>query len=272
MIKGQTKKVFFNIRLNQQKPYDDRLQLSSLTNLAAELPLAERYAGLMFWVLDIQALYWFEADLTTPLPFFASVSSSVILGIEVADQDYTNLTAVLNATGPSLGSVVYVDPLGVAFVWDGSSWKYAWGTYTADTAAELLAIPAGLLKPSSPARVLGNPMVIDDLGGVSSLVTVVSSLPGSLHSGYYLVNGSLYVAVGGTAYRINDKTYVANIGLGIGTTNINHALNTPYVRGVCWITSLNELVPLPLKYVNDNNSTVDSRVAVSGTVVVFAEN
>jgi hypothetical protein len=274
MIKKQTRIVFSNIRLNQNRPYDDRETISSLANIATELPLAERYSGLMFWVTDISQLYWFEADVTTPVNFFASATSTVILEVTQSDQDYSGLVAALNSTGPETGTVINVYPLGVAFAFDGTNWQYAYGTYTADTDAEILTVPSALLRPNTRAVSGGAAKVINDALGISPIVTVTGSVPGSFNSGYYLVNGSLYRAVGGSIYRINNKTYINGaFSAGAGITNIAHNLNTPYVRGIMWISTLNELVPISLKYVDANTSALDTRVAVSGvTVIIFAEN
>lgn len=275
-MKKQVKVIFYTFRPNKQSPLDDRQTVSSLAAIATELPLAERYAGLIFWVTDIETFYCFEEDLNTPINFRESIVSSDTKGIVVAGEDYSGLLATLNALDATsaIGQLVSVFPLGVTYKFDGTVWTWAFGDYSVSTAGEFNAIDNSLKRVGARVIVGSVINIIKSDFSLSTEVIVVSSKPVTPENDrYYLVNGILYYSVGGGFYKIGSASYVAaGIELAIGDTVITHNLNSPYIRGIFWINSLSTLAQLSLTYVDANNSSVNSRTDQTGTIVLIADN
>jgi hypothetical protein len=275
-LKKQVKTLFYTFRTNKQSPLDDRIQVASLSTIATELPVSERYQGMIFWVKDIETFYCFETDLTVPVNFRASIVSSDTKGILYPSQSYSTLLSDLTALSPSMniGSVVGIFPLGVSYKFDGTNWLYAYGDYSADTLIHFDTIDNSLLVAGRRAIIGGAIRVINADFSLSPEVTIVSVAPVSPENDrYYLVNGILYYSIGGGFYKIGGKVFVAaGTELIAGDTNITHGLNSPYVRGMLWISELNELCALSLKYVDANNSSINSRVDVTGTLLIVADN
>lgn len=68
--------LIFNI--TQPAPIDSRGTISSINNLATEIPLAVRHTGLLSWVEDIKSFYYFKdgVDDSHFIPF--SISNNIV--------------------------------------------------------------------------------------------------------------------------------------------------------------------------------------------------
>jgi hypothetical protein len=270
MNKFVTKTIFYNFRLNKGQPLDDRSQISSLTNIAAELVPEERYAGMLFWVQDIELFYTFHADLATPVSFRDAIVTSDKKGFVVPADDYANLLVRLNAINPVIGQQILIMPLGVTFQYDGVSWNYAFGEYIVDTDETFLSIPVSLRERAATVILgLDDKIILSD-GTLSDVVITGSVMPIDPEEGrYYSINGVLYFFLGGVAFKIGKNDYVAtNVTLGIGDTLITHNLNSPYVRSIFWINTTNALVQPQQDFVDADKITINSRVVVTGTILV----
>ena len=248
MKKRQISKIFYNFRVNGDSPLDDKLVLSNLANINTELPIEDRYLGLLFFVTNIKKYYTFTDDLNTPVLFSDSILSSQKNGIfiDTSSNDYSNLPTLLGNTNPKLGNIVTVYPLQVSFIFDGTNWKYFNGKYNGTTPL-LLTIPQQLRQT--------NALLISEIGGVSIwnnqgnitpeiLVITDPTFTNNPYPGlpistlqtnrYYLVNGLLYyVFNNGQYFLIGDKVaFFQNQLIGIGETTIIHNLNTSYIRGL----------------------------------------
>jgi hypothetical protein len=275
-MKKQVKKIFYSFTINRQTPLDDRIILSSLDNLATELPLNTRYLGQIFWVTDIEDFYCFEADLNNPVNFRQSAIARNIQGITVTDTEngYADLLADLNELqNVPLGQVVAVFPLGVAFKWNGTSWSYAFGIFNVPDTNSFAQIDASLLATNARVSVNGTLYIVTSALGLSTQLITVQPTGTPENERYYLLNGTLFIGLAGTLYKLGTKSFVAaNTTLNIGNSQITHNLNSPYVRGIIWIESINKLCDLSLTYMDANNSIVNSRVEATGTLVILADN
>lgn len=270
-MENQTKYLFYGLSRNSQNPLDSRFTISSLSNIINELPINNRYKGLIFYITDIQKHYLFLDDLNNPFPLQQLLTNSQINGI--TSSNYVNLITDLNNTNPNIGSLVTVYPLGVTFIFDGT-WKYFNGEYIGTTLTEIVSIP-NLLKQSNKLINIGTTKYAfnNDLT-ISTEIIILSNQPTIIENNrYYQINGILYIGLNSILYKLSEKYLLLNdYNLIIGNNLINHTFNSSYVCGIIWINNviagINEIIPLKIKIVGANKIHIESQYNVTGNILL----
>ena len=147
--------IFHNFRVTKNIPLDNRLIVQEIANIDTELPIKQRYPGLIIFIEDViidnvkGQLFYFGNDLATPLPLFQSILGVTIKQLTLTENVYGNLLNSLNATSPLPGNIVLVLPLDVAFIYDGNNWKYFVGVYKVTNEEIFNSIPDSLKNVDS---------------------------------------------------------------------------------------------------------------------------
>jgi len=272
MKKIQVTPIIYSLRVSGGSPLDDKTRISSLDNILTELPLIHRFDGLIFWVVDIQKYYCFDIDLTLAKPLSDLLSETN--GLAITSVDYTNLLSDLNNTTQKLGSLITVFPLGVTYVFDGTVWKYHSGIYRGDTTTlnnTLKNVGSKIILPNNSVKIFNADFTLSDE------VIVVTVLPETIENNrYYLVNGILYFVLGNTSYQLGGKNFIVTAkALVVGNNQITHNLKSTYIRGLFWINNIGgtgRLITLFLSPIDINNANIDSRLAITGNLIISTEN
>lgn len=269
--------LFYGLTRNSQNPLDPRFEISSLTSINTELLIEYRYAGLIFFVKDINKHYLFLNDLNTPIALQTLLSNGQINGILSAD--YSNLLTSLNATNPTLGSLVTVFPLKVTFIFNGTTWEYFNGTYTTATELELDSIVNQLRSINKPI-LINNIKYLFNYDLTKSTEIIISPIIPIVkeQNRYYDINGILYLSINNQFFKLSEKfLFLENYSLIVGINNIIHNLNSSYISGLIWINSLNDLNPvnklIQLNIEIDssdvlNKSNIISSLPVTGNILL----
>ena len=142
--------IFHNFRVTKNIPLDSRIIINSLSTIETELPLQQRYDGMIFFVEDavINGItgshYYFGKNLSNPIPLLQAIVSGDIQQIITGEINYSNLNTLLNATNSSAGNIVTIKPLDITVIFDGSVWKYFSGKYKISVESVYLNIPTNL--------------------------------------------------------------------------------------------------------------------------------
>jgi hypothetical protein len=227
------------------------ITISSLSKLATELPVANRYKGLIFLVSDattsngsttdgtVGKLYVFESNITTPVLLSDVSLQYIIHQVTNSAEDYYNFVDLLNQTYSKVGNIITIMPLGITVIYDGNLvWRYLTGTFKVSSEDVYNDIPQSLLKVGATVIINSTTekIILSDYT-LSDPVIVVDSLPTSLENWrYYSVNGVLYYVIGGVAYLMNDKISIITQTLSSGNNEITHTLNSDFI--LCYMKIL----------------------------------
>jgi hypothetical protein len=238
-----------SFRVRNNIPVDTRFIIQSLSTIDTELPLKYRYEGLIFFVLDqeifdgvevtgVGVFFCFEADLTKPVPLSEISSRFIVTFVGGFNGDYSTLFTKLNGSFPKIGSIIYIDELGICVIKTGETendWKYAFGTYNVTTEEEFLTIPLALREPGKVVLESGTEKIIlnNATRTLSNVVLVYSRKEDiTLYQNYryYLINGFLNYYIGNTLYPVGDKfIYLDSTNLQEGLNDIIHNFNTTHI-------------------------------------------
>jgi hypothetical protein len=232
------------------------ISIDSLTTLNDELPLANRYNGLIFFVKDatlsdgtstngiVGKLYYFESDLVTPLPLYNLGLQYIIHQLIIDDEEnYADLIDLLNTTYSRPGNIVTILPLNVTFLFDGTNWKYLIGNYNTSTEEIFALIPQILLEKNK--RVIINnsieKIILSNLS-LSDEIIIVTELPiNGENNRYYSINGNLWFFINGKYYQVNNKFELQTITLIKGSNIITHSLKSEFVLTFLKILNIENL-------------------------------
>lgn len=271
--------LFYGLTRNSQNPLDPRFVISSLTSINTELLIEYRYAGLIFFVKDINKHYLFLNDLNTPIALQTLLSNGQINGIISAN--YNNLLASLNATNPTLGSLVTVFPLKVTFIFNGTTWEYYQGIYNVANDTELDSI-INQLRSVNKEILIGSTKYLFNSDLTKSTEIIISTIIPIIkeQNRYYDINGILYLSINNQFFKLSEKfLFLENYNLNIGINNIIHNLNSSYISGLIWINNLNELnylnklIPLNIEMDSSdllNKSNIISSLPITGNILLIA--
>jgi len=274
-MENQTKYLFYGLSRNSQNPLDPRQKISSLNNINDELSINYRYNGLIFYVEDINKLYVFLNDLQNPIDLQTLLTNGQING--VFSNDYITLITSLNNTNPTIGSLVTVFPLSVTFLFNGTTWEYFNGIYKVLNDTELNSIPIVLRKVNKDILMGStNPVKYifkTDLTKSTEIIETTSIPIASQieNNRYYSINGILYISLNSKLYKLSENFYFdINKNLIVGDNQINHNLNSTYIRGLIWINNsiTNELFELKIKIVDLNNCIIPSQLNITGKLLL----
>ncbi len=285
-MKNSIKYLIYGLSRNSQNPLDPRFTITSLSNLSTELILEHRYGGLIFFVVDENKHYIFLNDLTTPISLSSLISSGDVKGI--SSSNYSNITSELNATNPTLGSIITVFPLGVSFMYDGSSWKYYNGTYNVTNDTQLGTIHSTLRSEGKLIIMGGTTRYIYTAGLLKSTEVIVDTvIPVSPEKNrYYSINGILYYSIGGSIYKISEKFKLitnqslvvlndSNISANLNV--ITHNLNSVYISVYFrinisnGINTISRMEKLNYVTVDSNSIKILSEFVISGDLIIVGK-
>lgn len=284
-MENQAKYLFYGLSRNSQNPLDPRLKLSSLSNINDELPINNRYNGLIFYVNDIQKLYVFLNDLNNPISLQTLLTNGQINGINGISSgiqnDYSNLLTSLNNTNPTLGSLVTVYPLKVTFIFNGTTWEYFSGDYNVLSDDILNSIPVSLRKENK-LILLGNTTVTkfifkSDLTKSTEIISL-NDFPSTLENNrYYSINGILYLSLMNNLWKLSEKFYFEEGKiLNHGDNIVEHKLKSTYISALIWIndieSNINEIFDLKVKIINSDIVNLPSEFnEIKGNLLITAK-
>lgn len=279
-MKNQVEYLFYGLTRNSQNPLDPRFKINSLSTIDSELLPIYRYNGLIFHVKDINKMYLFLNDLVTPISLQSLISNGQINAI--ISNDYSTLIASLNATNPTIGSLVTVYPLKVTFIFNGTTWEYHSGNYNVASDAILLSIPS-VLCSTNKLILLGTNTISrfifkSDLTK-STEVIITTEIPLTPEQNrYYDINGILYLSIDNKMYKLSQKyLFLENFTLNNGITSITHNLKSTYISGEIWINmnnglnDINKIVPLTIEIDSTNplnKSNIISSLQITGNILL----
>lgn len=272
MKKKQLKYQNYGFWINGNSPVDGKSRINSLSTLETEIPLDERYSGLIFYVNNISTFYCFLNNLTLPKPLKESILVTEITGISVPTENYTDLLDVLSLLNPKLGSLISIFPLGVTFKFNGTEWKYAFGDYKSNDLLftmpqELLGVGKKVINPS------GTIFIINKDKSISPLVIEATELPAQLENErYYDINGSLYYVINNVPYLFGKSFYFNDKILTPGVTNIIHNLSSSYICVKFWINSISEFIDINYTTIDSNTIEIKNSFDVSITGKLLITN
>jgi hypothetical protein len=288
-----------SLRIQNNIPVDTRFIINSLSTLDTEIPLKYRYEGLIFFVMDeeifdgtvvtkVGAFYCFEADLSNPVPLSEVSNRFIVLSVGGFENDYTTLFEKLNRTYSQIGSIVYVDELGVFLNKYGNGerdWKFSFGTYKVLTEAEFYTIPIELREPGKYININNQDKIIlnDTNHSISEVIMVFArreDITEWQNYRYYLINGFLYYYISDTLYNSGgDKfTYYPSTILQEGVNEINHNFNSTYIIAYIRIYNndieniefdSNAWFPLDISIKDSNNVIIKSSLSISRCDIII---
>ena len=285
MSKNQVKYLFYSLTRNSPNPLDSRLSIDSLSTIDTELLLTHRYAGLIFFVKDINKHYLFLNDLTTPITLQSFISNENVKGI--ASTDYSTLINSLNSLNPIMCEIITVFPLTVSFIFDGTNWSYYNGDYIVANDTILNSLPNQLRKANKLiiSTEDGRSIFTSDLNKSKELLEF-NSIPTTIENNrYYNINGILYFSIADNLYKLSEKTLLLENHFIDKTENLNvsnivtHNFNSPYVSGFIWINksinqllNTNKLIQLQIDIVNNDTIKIISNIPISGNILLTCKN
>ncbi len=248
-------------------PLDIRFLVEKFDELDKQIPKAIRYPGLIFFVKDVTitdgttknldgtknlglngtekifgTLYYFD-DKLEPKPLHDSIErfeirlmkfdSSVVdcYSLLCDTSNNSNETNSLNHIFAKIGNIVFIEPLGIAFICrlinDEIVWKYFAGTYNVINDDQFYSIPENLREPNVTVHTTdadGNPInkIIDsNLNLSDEILTVNSTSDCSEDRRFYNINGFIYYSFGGNVIPVSNKFVLKTISLKKGSNIID---------------------------------------------------
>lgn len=133
-LRRQHDEIINPLKISKGLPLDVRYLVSTLDNLATELPLMYRYYGLIFFVADTGKFYYFGKDLTKPLSFSQEIINTIVTNVESVDKLMEIKDHILD------GQIVFVKALNANFQKKNTDFIYHSGALTG-TRNEILELP-----------------------------------------------------------------------------------------------------------------------------------
>lgn len=289
------KEIPFNFGITKNIPIDTRYLITNLGELTTRIPVSRRYPGLIFFVTndtpDYQGntgfLYVIDNDLQ-PIKLFDFLMRYIKFGLQLeSDADYGNIEKLLNEkTYPKLGSMVYVSPIGVTYVYNGSKFVYFAGDYHFTKQSQYDSLPAKFKQPNAVVYIGDTKYVIKNDLTLSPPLLVYNRVDAILtpyeSDRYYLVNGILYYCFEGTLYSIGNKIYLLENTVLAANQAIKHNLNTYALKAYFRIhavtgqtvklnpSDINRCLHLGLTPVDLDNCTIDNAQLVTGDLHIVA--
>lgn len=267
-----------NFLVTKNIPLDKRFVISSITKLDTELPFKRRYPGLLIFVIDsiindgiddvyVGEYYMFENDVTTPISLRHLFGRYDIKTVSPTITDdvysYENILTSLNKTFAEAGSIRYILVLGIAVIYDGTTWNYLCGKYILNNDTEYNTIPDIFKSPKSLVYCKDSDttkIILTDLS-LSTLIIECTEIPEIINDYmYYLMNGYLYIGLLNTLYALDEKLYIAT-NLTEGVNQIVHNLNSNNIN--CKFKINNE---------DTNNPFIETGLVIQPDFIIVDEN
>lgn len=256
---------FESFYLSNDLPLDKKTKISSLTNLDEELPLFHRYLGLIFFVSDIKKFYTFKTDINNAELLFADNIITNTFGIYV--DLYQNILTELN-NYISLGKIIYVFPLNVAFYYDGTTWKYYSGIYNLRTNIDLNNLPNTLKSAGQKVTKDGLVYLWNTDNNLIPFLTSTNTQENlnifnntqTLNDRFYKHREQIFKVFNNKIYKnFTKQIQQDNFTISIGETKLTEFLLTdigdinlpPYINAKLWITNninINTNTPVLIPY------------------------
>lgn len=236
--------------LSNNIPLDKKTRISSLSAINTEIPIFHRYLGLIFFVNDVKKFYYFKSDVNNAELLLADNVVTNTFGIYV--ENYDNIPTELNNYA-TLGKIIFVFPLNVAFYFDGTVWKYYTGVYNIRTNIDLNNLTLSLRSVGQKVTKDGltqlwneNRVLVPYLSNTATPENLVAfnnttqPVDGRLYSHrkqiYKVIDGKLF-KIGSSIKQtlnftvLNGETKITEILL----TEIGDTLLPPYINANLWI-------------------------------------
>jgi hypothetical protein len=239
--KRSVQEIFHNFRVTKNIPLDNRLIVEKLSNIDNELPVKQRYDGMIIFIEDVVInnqtgqLFYFGKDLLTPLPLAQSILGVSIKQLILTENVYGNLINSLNNTSSVSGSIVTILPLDIAFIYDGTNWKYFVGVYKVSTEEIYNTIPDSLKE-------------INKFVWINDGINIIEKQ----------IQEDLFL-------KIPEKFNIITITLMKGKNRINHLFDSTYVFCFMRIYDIlnpeennNEITSIPIIIIDEMNFDIES--------------
>ena len=237
-----------NFRSTRNVPIDIRFLVENIGQINEVIPKSLRYPGLIFFVKDSKVndgtttnldgtkglgskeygtdritgiLYCFDDNLE-PIPLHDLITRFEIrlLKIDATKDDcYSKLidksnssdeTNSLNHLYSKIGNIVFVEPLGVAFICryiNGQpEWRYFAGSYTVSNEDQFYSIDKSLRQPNIPVLVGTDKKIITSSGDLSDeIIEANSTKECGEDKRFYNINGFIYYRFAGITIPVSNK-------------------------------------------------------------------
>lgn len=289
------KEIPFNFGLTKNIPIDTRYLIKNMSELPTRIPVSKRYPGLLFFVSndtpDYQGntgfLYIIDNDLQ-PYKLFDFLGRYLKFGLHLEnDADYTNIEKLLNEkTYPQLGSMVYVSPMGVTYVYNGTRFVYFAGDYHFTSQSQYNNLPDKFKQPNAIVYIGDTKYVIKNDLTLSPPLLVydrVDQIPTPYENErFYLVNGILHYCFEGTLYSVGNKIYFLENTVLAASQAVRHNLNTFALHAFFRLhvvtgqtmklnpSDVNRCLHVGLTPVNENNCVIDNKQPLTGDLFIVA--
>ena len=294
-----TQEIIHQFELTKGVPLDVRNYIDKFVEFDTKIPKTKRYPGLITWVDDKKMFYICSDKTSAPKTIVEFLSSAGVKSITLAEETpvvygrsaRSARTAIrstiydqLNATNPSSGDIVTVEPLQVSFIYDGTKWRYLSGIYNFTSISEFNIFPNEL-------KVIGNKVLIgniDDTDKDEYLITNNYKLTQKvtkiqkeekkeyqfLNDCYYDIDGVLHYYFGNMLYQLGEKILVKENFKITRNTKIFHNLKSSLVFAIFRINSINSeinniIINPELKYLDDNEVEIQSKSDVEGRLILI---
>lgn len=237
--------------LSNNIPFDKKTTITSLTKLNEEIPVNHRYLGLIFFVNDIKKFYTFKNDINNPETLLSDNEINNTYGIYV--DVYSNIPTELNKF-ITLGKIIFVFPLNVGFIYDGTSWKYYSGIYNLRTNLDLNNLSISLRNTGSKVLKENILYIWNQNNTLSKYVTITNTTDNlntfnnqsQIDDRYYKHRNQLYRVINNNLWKIGFKiiqinNYVLKVGENkiheILVSELGNSVLPPYITAKLWINN-----------------------------------
>ena len=248
--KGKNQYTFESFYLSNDLPLDAKTIISSIDNLNVELPVNHRYLGLIFFTKTEKKFYTFRNDINTAELFINDANVSNTFGIYV--DNYSQILTELNKY-ISLGKIIFVFPLNVAFIYNGTNWEYYSGIYNIRTGVDYNNIPnqikkIGIKVNYNGLKIWNENLLVSDFYLKTNLPenkAIFDSNSQPIEDRIYIHRNELYRVVNNKKVKFgNYLQEITNFTVNVGETKIKEFLFTdvseintpPYIKAIIWKT------------------------------------
>lgn len=276
VAKNIFKSIHYNFCITKNIPIDTRFIIEDIANINTEIPIKRRYSGLIFWAETQQKIYIFEKDLTTPRLLVDFISGATINQIVYIAQDYGTLLAKLTSTQPKAGVIINIEPIKVAFIYDGTSWRYLTGDYHFDSIADFENFDTAFKQPNAVVLIGNDRYIINSDKTLSTEVITVDALPDVVQNNrYYLYRDILHFAINGRIHSVGKNIKLLVNQKLMNNSVIAHNFGSPYTRAYFRIKSKNPsidnyFIDLSVKNVDDNSILLEVNAEVDGDLILIS--
>ena len=253
-----------NFRLTRNVPIDTRFLVENINDIDTVIPESLRYPGMIFFVKNTVVndgttknfdgtknvgsteygivkitgiLYTFD-DKLKPIPLHDIITRFEIrlLKINTATNDCysklidttsnSNQSNSLNHLFAKIGNIVFVEPLGVAFICryinDKIEWRYFAGSYNVSNENQFKSIPESLRQPNIDVTIGNTKYIITSNHELSNeIITKNSTADCTEDKRFYNINGFIYYRFGGLTIPVSNKFDIKTLDLQKGDNEID---------------------------------------------------